>query len=102
MSQNPDFLFERLLSRAKTVASRNGYGFATNCENDLRIMIQGGVTQLKSSNVVELLDATQAAENNLELLVLEMIRNVPAGQLELQEFTLMNARLKLCPLYPFC
>jgi hypothetical protein len=102
MPNGQDFLSERFLSHAKAVASRNGYTFAVNCENDLRTMIQTGITQLRLSPTAELSDRTQVVENNLELLVLEMIRALPKGQTELQEFTLINAKLKLCPLYPFC
>jgi len=65
-------------------------------------MIQAGVTQLRLSPATELSDRTQTAENNLEILVFDMIRALPEGQTELQEFTLIKAKLKLCPLYPFC
>ena len=97
-----DYIFDRFLSYAKAVASRSGYTFASNCEADMQSLIQMATAKLQGVNVQEQQNAIRVAENNLETLVLEMIRNVPPGGKELQEFTLSNARAKLCPLYPFC
>ncbi|HEX7286539.1 MAG TPA: hypothetical protein VF532_10170 [Candidatus Angelobacter sp.] len=96
-----NFILERILSLAKAVAAREGYTFAPNCENNLRLLITSAVTRIQSEPLNQE-HAIRTAENNVEILVLEMVRNATRGDNQLHEDTLEKAKRKLCPLYPFC
>jgi hypothetical protein len=96
-----NFILERILSLAKAIAAREGYTFAPNCESNLRTLINTAVARIQSEPLNQE-HAIRTAENNIEILVLEMVRNAAPGDNQLHEVTLDAATRKLCPLYPFC
>lgn len=97
--------FEAVDKRLKTVASRakGKFGIMSDCENYLNEFIEHGVKVLSSQGFLGNETELRKAESNLVRFVNAMKDEARNQKLAvLHEFTFMNAKARLCPLWPFC
>jgi hypothetical protein len=73
------------------------------CEQQLTQLIHRAALRVESEGFAGDAKKVWEAETNLRKLLTEMTRQAGAlGLDELHEPTLLNARSRLCPLWPFC
>lgn len=90
------------LNVATQYAQSNGYTFEPACLADLTVFLSNGAAQLRSSGEEAAAPShTANVEHIVQLMIEELAAQAPQDT-ELHEWTLMNAKLKLCPLFPFC
>lgn len=98
----PDPIAAKWLDLAVTYASGRGYSFAADCLSDLTIFLSNGSRELQTSNrAAEASAHDQDVERLVNYMIDELERQTP-GETELHEWTFANARIRLCPLFPFC
>lgn len=96
-----DAVTRRLWARALLRAAE--FGFAPDCENHVRKLIDDGVIRLAQQKSLNNAERLAEAEQNLELFIRFMIQEAKdKGMRELHEPTFYFAKNKLCPLWPFC
>jgi hypothetical protein len=123
--QNASEIFEELWLTAQEAVYKGGYLIAPECEADLRSLIESGTARLEADAQVDAPAEIQAAKQRIEQIVAAMIEEAktttyaateayatagvnegieyqPEAPLVLHEHTLLAARVKLCPCYPFC
>jgi hypothetical protein len=97
----PDAI-SRWMGVATSFALSRGYTFDPHCLKDLFDFLSGGAASMPESTSGDTLGTYDAAVENL---VAAMIENLniqdPLGSV-LHEWTLSNAKLRVCPLFPFC
>jgi hypothetical protein len=97
-----DEIADSWLSSAIGYAQARGYTFDPSCQADLTTFFNNAAAQLRASGA----EAGAASHNqNVQLLVQFMIEELNTQSPEarvLHEWTLANARIRFCPLFPFC
>jgi hypothetical protein len=90
------------LNAATQYAQSSGYTFEPACLADLTAFLDTGAAQLRSSGEEAVAPSQSANVQHLVQLMIEELAAQAPQDKELHEWTLMNAKLKLCPLFPFC
>jgi len=101
-SPKSDEITELWIKEAVRYAEAKGYSFDPDCLSDLTVFLNNAAVQLRASEVEadgnpHLSGVTQLVQYMID----ELNAQIP-GEKVLHEWTLSSARLKLCPLFPFC
>jgi hypothetical protein len=97
-----DEIAELWIKEAVRYAEVKGYSFDPDCLSDLTGFLQNAAMQLRSSD--EAADGTRYLLGVMQLVqcMIDELDAQSPGEKVLHEWTLPSARLKLCPLFPFC
>ena len=97
-----DEIADSWLGVATAYAQSRGYTFASECIADLTEFLNGAAVQLRASGS----DSTASSHNpDVQRLVQLMIEELNAqspNDKQLHEWTLIDAKKRFCPLFPFC
>ncbi len=99
----PQQVQDELWRVAQDTAQQVNLEIGSDCANDLRNFIAGGVSRIQTEGRPLTEGAVLDAAQNLRLVLGAMIHHARQNNLpRLQEATLIQARLSLCPVWPFC
>ncbi|SEC08040.1 hypothetical protein SAMN05443244_2596 [Terriglobus roseus] len=87
---------------AQEYAASRGYRFSDECLSDLRGFLAGGLANLgHRSSEIEIRSYNSSVVQLVQAMIDESAE-VADGETILHEWTLQAARVKFCPLFPFC
>ncbi len=90
------------LDAARKYAELRGFTFEESCLADLTVFLTNAAIVLRSSSAEHTTDArVQDVERLVQLMIDVRVAEDPAAN-DLHEWTLIQARTKFCPLFPFC
>lgn len=93
---------ERWIAVAVTYAAERGYTYSNECLADLSSFLRGAAANLRAAEAAENPDKLlQDVKRLVRLMIDERIAE-DSTSTTLQEWTLTQAKLKFCPLFPFC
>ncbi len=97
-----DDIAEVWINAAVQYAGSRGYTFDPSCLSDLTAFLNGAATQLRASDEAATADAHLLSVMQLVQYMIDDLTEQSPGEKVLHEWTFGNAKLKLCPLFPFC
>jgi len=83
-------------------AGTRGYTFDPSCLSDLTIFLNNAAAQLRASSEEAIANPHLQNVRQLVQYMIEDLGEQSPGERELHEWTLANAKTRLCPLFPFC
>jgi hypothetical protein len=90
------------LNAAMQYAETRGYTFDPACLADLSAFLNNAAARLRESREEASADSHLQDVRHLVQYMIEELDAQSPGDRELHEWTLANAKTRLCPLFPFC
>ena len=97
-----DEIAELWTKEAIRYAGAEGYTFDPNCLSDLTVFLNNAAMQLRASEAEADGNSHLSGVTQLVQYMIDELEAQSPGEKVLHEWTLSSARLKLCPLFPFC
>lgn len=97
-----DEISDSWLSTAIEYARAWGYTFDPSCQADLTAFFNNAAAQFRVSGAEAVAGSHNQDVQHLVQYMIEELKKESPLALELHEWTLMNARARFCPLFPFC
>jgi hypothetical protein len=90
------------LNVAQNFASEQGYTFTTDCLANLTSFLVNAAGKLGPEGVTESAESHIDDVRRLVQYMIEEVNSVSPTDRELHEWSLSQALMRLCPLFPFC
>jgi hypothetical protein len=90
------------LNVAQSFAQDQGYTFTTDCLTDLEHFLGDATVKLPASVITESAESHKDDVRRLVQYMIDEVKGVSPTDRELHEWSLSQARLRFCPLFPFC
>jgi hypothetical protein len=98
----PDAIASSWLDVGINYARARGYTFGDDCLSDFSGFVANAAAQFRSSSAeVSASSRDDDVRRLVQYMIEELERQTP-GDTTLHEWTLSGARLRFCPLFPFC
>ncbi len=97
-----DEIAEAWVNAAVEYAGARGFSFDPSCLSDLTSFLNDAAAQLRASSEGATADAHLQTVRQLVQYMIEDLGQQSPGETVLHEWTLANAKSRLCPLFPFC